>query len=155
MQAKAAEEAADIVAFEAGIPTGIRFLTIQGMRGSGCSTAGEHMFEFFTNAGVPVINIDVNSFLEANTDGCNTCTNLEDELTGVTGNWPLHCADGPFALNKGSLYAHVIERAKVLAASASYDTNGNQGLIVLLGRHTTGLNALSHVISKRNQWWTF
>ncbi len=57
MQAKAAQEAADINAFEAGIPTGIRFLTIQGMRGSGCSTAGESMREFFTNAGVPVVTV--------------------------------------------------------------------------------------------------
>ena len=109
------------------------------------------MREFFTDAGVLVVNIDVNSFLEANTDGCNTCRSLEDDLTGETGNWPLYCADCPSALDKGSLYAHVIERAKVLAASASYDTNGNQGLIVLQGRHTTGLIALSHVISKRKQ----
>ena len=62
MQAKAAEEAADIVAFEAGIPTGIRFLTIQGMRGSGCSTAGDSMREFFTEAGVPVINTAATAF---------------------------------------------------------------------------------------------
>ncbi len=139
MQAKAAQEAADVNAFEAGIPTGIRFLTIQGMRGSGISFAGESMREFFTEAGVLVVNIDVMSFLEANTDGCNTCRRLKQDITGETGNWPFYCTDCPSALNKGSLYAHIIERAKVLAASASYATNGNQGLIVVQGRHTTGL----------------
>ena len=54
-----------------------------------------------------------------------------------------------------SLYAHIIERANVLGASASYADNGNQGLIVLQGRNTTGLTALYDVISKRKQWWTF
>ena len=88
MQAKAAQEAADVNAFEAGIPTGIRFLTIQGMRGSGISFAGESMREFFTEAGVLVVNIDVNSFLEANTDGCKTCEKLEHDLTGEVGRWP-------------------------------------------------------------------
>ncbi len=152
---KAAEEAADILELEAEIPLGIRFLTIQGMRGAGCTAASEGIVEFLLEAGVPVVNIDVNSFIEASSQGCTICTTLELDFTGVCGNWPLRCPDGPDAVNKGSLYAHIIDRAKVLAASATYQVNGYQGLIVLLGRHTTGLNALSHVISKRKQWWTF
>ncbi len=155
MQAKVEKEAADINAFEAGIPTGIRFLTIQGMRGSGCATAGATMREFFTDVGVPVINIDVNSFLEADVDGCHTCERLEDDVSGEVGHWPRYCADCPSALKTESLYAHIIERAKVLAASASYATNGDQGLIVRQVRHATGLIALYDVISKRKQWWSF
>ncbi len=151
---KAAQEAADVLELDEGIPLGIRFLTIQGMRGAGCTSASGQIVEFLLDGGVPVISIDVNTFIEAS-PSCTLCTTLELEYTGFCGNWPLQCPHGPDAVNKGSLYAHIIDRAKVIAASATYQENGSSGLLILVGRHTTGLNALSHVISNRKRWWTF
>ena len=125
------------------------------MRGSGCATAGATMREFFTNLGVPVVNIDCTSFLEANTDGCHTCERFEDDVSGEVGQWPRYCADCPSALKTESLYAHIIDSAKELAHSFSFATNGEQGLIILQGRNATGLLALQDVIKKRKQWWSF
>ncbi len=89
------------------MPSGIRFLTIQRMRGAGCTSASEQIVEFLLVSGVPVISIDVNTFIEAS-QSCTICTKLELELTGFCGNWPLRCPHGPDAVDKGSLYTHTL-----------------------------------------------
>ena len=77
------------------------------MRGAGCTSASEQIVEFLLVSGVPVISIDVNTFIEAS-QSCTICTKLELELTGFCGNWPLRCPHGPDAVDKGSLYTHTL-----------------------------------------------